>query len=129
MKEKFIALLFIIVFFPLVALTPTGGRVPLYAKNGMVVSASAIASDIGRDVLKQGGNAMDAAIATAFALAVTWPSAGNIGGGGFIVYRSAKGEVTTFDFREKAPLAAGPTMFMDANGQLIKDLNHTGVLS
>jgi gamma-glutamyltranspeptidase / glutathione hydrolase len=129
MKHKSISLFVIILLFPLSALTPTGGRVPVYARQGMVVSASTIASDIGRDVLKKGGNAIDAAIATAFALAVTWPAAGNIGGGGFIVYRSDKGEVTTFDFREKAPLAASPTMFMDASGKLIRDLNHTGVLS
>ncbi|MGC3945002.1 MAG: gamma-glutamyltransferase [Chryseolinea sp.] len=61
------------------------GREPLYARHGMVVSSSAIASEIGRDILKQGGNAIDAAVATAFAMAVTWPSAGNIGGGGFIL--------------------------------------------
>ncbi len=75
-----------------------------YARNGMVVSASQLASDVGVEILKDGGNAIDAAVATAFALAVTWPSAGNIGGGGFIVYRKHNGEVTTFDFREKAPL-------------------------
>src|SRR5690606_38466582 len=79
--------------------------------------------------LRKGGNAIDAAVATAFALAVTWPSAGNIGGGGFIVYRSADGKVTSFDFREKAPLAAHERMYLDANGALIPGINHRGLLS
>jgi gamma-glutamyltranspeptidase/glutathione hydrolase len=100
-----------------------------YARNGMVVSASQIASDVGVEILKDGGNAIDAAVATAFALAVTWPSAGNIGGGGFIVYRKHTGEVTTFDFREKAPAAATPTMYLDESGNLIQDLNHLSILA
>lgn len=112
-----------------VSFAPIGGRVPTHAKNGMVVSASMIASEVGRDILKQGGNAIDAAVATAFALAVTWPSAGNIGGGGFIVYVDKKGMATTFDFREKAPLAAHEKMFLDSAGNLIKGINHVGVLS
>lgn len=95
----------------------------------MVVSASSIASEIGRDVLKRGGNAIDAAVATAFALAVTWPTAGNIGGGGFIVYADKNGKATTIDFREKAPLAATEKMYLDSNGKVIKDLNHEGILS
>jgi gamma-glutamyltranspeptidase/glutathione hydrolase len=74
-----------------------GGRIPVYAENGMVVSSSEIASQVGRDILKGGGNAIDAAVATALALAVTWPSAGNVGGGGFLVYHGSDGEVTTFD--------------------------------
>ena len=112
-----------------VSFAPIGGRVPLAAKNGMVVSSSLIASEIGRDILKQGGNAIDAAVATAFAMAVTWPSAGNIGGGGFIVYVDKNGNATTFDFREKAPLAAHEKMFLDQDGKLIRNLNHVGVLS
>lgn len=111
------------------AALPTGGRIPEYAKKGMVVSSSAIASDIGKEILRDGGNAMDAAVATAFALAVTWPSAGNIGGGGFIVYRMNNGDVTTFDFREKAPLAAHPKMYLDEQGNLITGSNHRGMLS
>lgn len=108
---------------------PPQGRIPVYAKNGMVVSASMIASEIGRDILKRGGNAMDAAVATAFALAVTWPSAGNLGGGGFIVYADKTGKATTFDFREKSPLAATEKMYLDETGNPIKDLNHKGILS
>ena len=100
-----------------------------YAKNGMVVSDTKIASEVGVNVLKLGGNAIDASVATAFALAVTHPAAGNIGGGGFMVYRPKTGNATTIDFREKAPLAATPTMFLDKSG-LIKDRsNHQGALS
>lgn len=100
-----------------------------YARNGMVVSASQLASEVGVEILEDGGNAVDAAVATAFALAVTWPSAGNIGGGGFIVYRKHSGEVTTFDFREKAPSAATSAMYLDENGDLVKDLNHLSILA
>lgn len=95
-----------------------------YGRNGMVVSASNVASEAGAEVLKKGGNAVDAAVATAFSLAVTWPFAGNIGGGGFIVFMDAHGEVTTFDFREKAPLAADSNLFLDENGNLIPGSNH-----
>lgn len=102
---------------------------PQYAKNGMVVSASGIASDAGVEILRKGGNAIDAAVATAFALAVTWPSAGNIGGGGFIVYRDQNGAVTTFDFREKAPAAASADMYLDSAGNLIHNLNHRSILA
>ena len=93
---------------------PTVGGVQ--SANGMVVSASAIASKAGRDVLMAGGNAIDAAIATGFALAVTYPTAGNIGGGGFMVVRLPDGRATTIDFREMAPHAATPEMFTDSTG-------------
>lgn len=92
--------------------------------NGMVVSSNAVASKVGLDILKKGGNAIDASIATAFALQVTHPVAGNIGGGGFIVFMNSAGQVTTFDFREKAPLAAKPDMFLDSSGKLIEGINH-----
>jgi len=100
-----------------------------YAKNGMVVSASKIASQTGVNVLQQGGNAIDATIATAFALAVTHPTAGNIGGGGFIVFLNSQGEVTTIDFREKAPLASSENMFLDENGKIKDNSNHKGLLA
>ncbi|WP_075348617.1 gamma-glutamyltransferase [Algoriphagus marinus] len=100
-----------------------------YGKNGMVVSDHYLASEVGVDILKKGGNAIDATVATAFALAVTHPEAGNIGGGGFIVLMKSDGEVTTFDFREKAPLAAGPEMFLDENGKIRDNSNHKGLLS
>ncbi|MBM3335819.1 gamma-glutamyltransferase, partial [Candidatus Sumerlaeota bacterium] len=99
------------------------------AKSGMVVSDHRLASQVGVEVLKSGGNAIDAAVATAFALAVTHPSAGNIGGGGFIVYHGADGTITTFDFREKAPMAATAKMFLNKEGKLTKTAGHVGLLS
>ena len=95
-----------------------------FGQNGMVVSSNTVASQVGVTILKKGGNAIDASIATAFSLAVTHPEAGNIGGGGFLVFRKVSGEATTIDFREKAPLAATATMFLDSNGKLIENSNH-----
>jgi gamma-glutamyltranspeptidase/glutathione hydrolase len=100
-----------------------------YGKNGMVVSDHHLSSEVGVDILKKGGNAIDAAVATAFSLAVTHPEAGNIGGGGFIVLMKSDGGVTTFDFREKAPLAATPNMFLDENGKIKDNSNHKGLLA
>jgi len=95
----------------------------------VVVSAQVLASQVGRDVLGRGGNAIDAAIATGFALAVTFPFAGNIGGGGFMVVRFPDGRVTSFDFREKAPLAAHPDMFEDAQGEYSSAIHHNSYLA
>ncbi len=107
----------------------TEGIAQVYGQNGIVVSSNAIASKAGVEVLKKGGNAIDASIATALALAVTHPTAGNIGGGGFLVFLNAKGNVTTIDFREKAPLAASPNMYLDGQGKLINGSNHDGLKS
>ncbi len=95
---------------------PTG----LVASKAMVVSARAEASKIGVEIMKKGGNAFDAMVATELALAVAYPYAGNIGGGGFMVYRKANGEVGSLDYREKAPLAATKDMFLDKDGNVIK---------
>ena len=97
---------------------------PVRAPNGMVASQSALASAIGLGVLERGGNAIDAAIATGFALAVTHPTAGNIGGGGFMVVRFPDGRATTYDFREKAPMAAHPEMFLDEDGEYSAQVHH-----
>lgn len=97
-----------------------------YGKNGMVVSDNTLASQVGTDILKMGGNAIDASIATAFALAVTHPQAGNIGGGGFLVYMDSDGTSTSIDFREKAPILATSDMYLDENGLLIGGSNHWG---
>ncbi len=99
------------------------------APSGMVVSANVLASNAGAAVLEAGGNAVDAAIATGFALAVTHPAAGNIGGGGFMVIRFPDGSATTLDFREKAPLAAHPEMFVGENGEYSSTIHHNGPLS
>ena len=84
-------------------------------KNGMVVCAKHDAAQIGVDILKRGGNAVDAAVGVAFALAVTHPSAGNIGGGGFMVIRFSDGSVTTIDFRETAPELSSRDMYLEKN--------------
>ena len=122
-----------LVFFLSFLLTSTsfseGGRTPLRVKNGIVTSSSRLASEVGIAVLKEGGNAVDAAIATAFALAVTLPSAGNIGGGGFMVYHGDDGHATTFDFREKAPLAATERMYLGLDGNVVGNSNHIGALA
>jgi gamma-glutamyltranspeptidase/glutathione hydrolase len=91
--------------------------------NGMVVCAYPDASQVGLDILKKGGNAVDAAVAVQFALAVTLPEAGNIGGGGFMVFRPAKGLPNTLDFREKAPAAASKNMFLDASGNVVPNMS------
>uniref|UniRef100_UPI00404AF93A gamma-glutamyltransferase n=1 Tax=Flavobacterium sp. TaxID=239 RepID=UPI00404AF93A len=96
--------------------------------KAVVVSARIEASKIGIEILKKGGNAFDAMIATEFALAVAYPYAGNLGGGGFMVYRKANGEIGSLDYREKAPKAAHPGLFLDENGNVIPDKSlHSGV--
>ena len=123
------ALCLILSIFLVSAVFSEGGRTPVRAKNGIVSSASRLASEAGLEALKKGGNAVDAAVATAFALAVTWPSAGNIGGGGFLVYHGANGHATTFDFREKAAIAATESMYLGADGRVVNNSNHIGMLA
>jgi len=105
------------------SLTLQAGSAPVRARTGMVVSQSDIASEVGWQVIRGGGNAIDAAVATAFALAVTHPTAGNIGGGGFIVYRAANGQATSFDFREAAPAGSNAEMWLK-DGKYDFDLHH-----
>ncbi len=102
---------------------------PVAAEHGMVVSAHRLASTAGIDVLKQGGNAVDAAVAVAYALAVTFPEAGNIGGGGFVTIRMADGRQAFIDFRETAPAAARAAMFQDKTGNVIPLLSTRGHLA
>ncbi len=90
---------------------------PVRAAHGMVVSVHHLASDTGLEILRRGGNAVDAAVATGFALAVVHPIAGNLGGGGFLLLRTHDGRATFIDFREKAPLAATEDMYLDAQRQ------------
>ena len=129
-QQRFINILVLMLSLVLTSATlAEGGRTPLRVKNGIVTSASRLASQAGVDTMQAGGNAVDAAIATAFALAVTWPTAGNIGGGGFMVYHGEDGDATTFDFREKAPLAATERMFLGLDGEIVANSNHRGALS
>lgn len=101
----------------------------LVSEKAMVVSAREEASKIGIEIMKKGGNAFDAMIATELALAVAYPYAGNIGGGGFMVFRKSNGETGTLDYREKAPLAANKEMYLDANGNVIHNLSVDGALA
>ena len=101
----------------------------LVADRAMVVSAREEASKIGVEILKQGGNAFDAMMATEMALAVTFPFAGNLGGGGFMVYRMADGQIGSLDYREKAPLAASKDMYLDKDGNVIPQLSTLGILA
>ena len=122
-KDGFLLILVISALF----FTNSKGTAQVYGQNGMVVSSNILASQVGIDILKKGGNAIDASVATAFALAVTHPKAGNIGGGGFLVFMNAAGEATTIDFREKAPIAASANMFLDSTSKLFKGINHNSL--
>lgn len=103
---------------------------PVYARNGMVVSEERYATEAGLQVLKEGGNAVDAAVTVGFTLAVTFPRAGNLGGGGFMLVRLAEtGEVVAIDYREKAPLAVTATTFLDAEGNVDTEKSRNSVLS
>lgn len=102
---------------------------PIGAEHGMVVSAHRLASKAGIDVLKAGGNAVDAAVAVGYALAVTFPEAGNLGGGGFMTIRFHDGRKAFIDFREKAPGAATATMYQDANGNAVPERSRRGYLA
>jgi len=126
-KKTFVALSLIISLTLQFACTKTPQ--PVTAKNGMVVSTSSYASKVGVDILKKGGNAIDAAVAVGFALAVTYPSAGNIGGGGFMVIHFKDGENTTIDFREKAPLSADKDMYLNEAGEFLPELSQEGTTS
>jgi gamma-glutamyltranspeptidase/glutathione hydrolase len=102
---------------------------PVVARHALVVSAHPVASQVGRDIMQQGGNAYDAAVAVQFALAVVLPVAGNVGGGGFIVYRDKSGKDGTLDFRETAPAAASRDMYLDASGNVVPGRSTAGPLA
>ncbi|MBE1439797.1 gamma-glutamyltranspeptidase/glutathione hydrolase [Agrobacterium vitis] len=110
---------------PLHAASPA----PVYGQNGMVVTAQHLATDVGVEVLKNGGNAVDAAVAVGYALAVVYPTAGNIGGGGFMTLRLKDGTVGFIDFREKAPLAATKAMYLDDKGEVVPRASLDGYLA
>ncbi len=102
---------------------------PIKASKGMVVTANKLATETGLKILKDGGNAIDAAVAVGFTLAVTYPYAGNLGGGGFMVLHLSNGKNTSIDFREKAPLLSNKNMYLDDEGNYIPELSQTGVTS
>jgi gamma-glutamyltranspeptidase/glutathione hydrolase len=116
---------------PWTTLVPAHGasREPVRARQGLVASADTYASRAGVDILKHGGNAVDAAVCVGFALAVTYPGAGNIGGGGFMVIRTADGRETTVDYRETAPAAASRDMFLDQTGNPVTNRSLVGPLA
>lgn len=122
--KKFAAYLlivnFVFLWLPFQPGVKGAAREPVRGKRAMVASQSKLASEIGIDVIKRGGNAVDAAIAVALALAVTYPEAGNIGGGGFMLIRFADGRTTAIDYRETAPAAAHRDVFVDGKGELIR---------
>jgi gamma-glutamyltranspeptidase/glutathione hydrolase len=129
MSKRIFLLLLVVVA---VACKTRLSKEPIVAKtvdSAMVVSAHPLASRVGADILRKGGNAVDAAIATQFALAVVYPAAGNIGGGGFMILRQADGQIATLDYREKAPAASTTTMYLDDKGVPVKGLSEKGHLS
>ena len=130
-KPEFFVIFFLLVFFSCRNEPGLNNKIvkSASAKNGMVVSASPLASEIGKNILAQGGNAVDAAIAVQFALAVTYPEAGNIGGGGFMVIRQKNGDIFSLDYREKAPMKAFETMYQNPDGSVRKDASLLGYLS
>src|SRR3954454_15462728 len=107
----------------------SGATQPVHAQHGMVVTVHELASHVGASILQNGGNAVDAAVATGFALAVVHPPAGNIGGGGFMLIRMADGKSHFLDYREKAPAAAKPDMYLDETGNVIPEASEIGYKS
>ncbi|MEQ7918383.1 gamma-glutamyltransferase [Xanthomonas sp. WHRI 1810A] len=112
-----------------VSCAQAASQAPVAGENGMVVTAQHLATHVGVDVLKSGGNAVDAAVAVGYALAVVYPAAGNLGGGGFMTLQLADGRKTFLDFREKAPLAATPDMYLDKAGNVVPNLSSKGHLA
>src|SRR5437764_1401086 len=121
-----ITAIFLLLFFSCQFHIGAATRSPARGKHGMVASTSELASNVGADVLKRGGNAIDAAVAVALALAVTYPNAGNLGGGGFMLIHLANGNSIAIDYREIAPAKAQRNMYLDQNGNLIENLSTQG---
>jgi gamma-glutamyltranspeptidase/glutathione hydrolase len=109
--------------------TQAASQAPVAAENGMVVTAQRLATHVGVDILKAGGNAVDAAVAVGYTLAVVYPAAGNLGGGGFMTIQLADGRKTFLDFREKAPLASSASMYLDRDGNVVPGLSTYGHLA
>jgi len=127
--KKKISVTFMLIILLILQFACTKPPKPVSSKNGMIVSTSSFASKVGVEILKNGGNAIDAAVAVGFALAVTYPSAGNLGGGGFMVIQFADGDNITIDFREKAPLSAKKDMYLNKAGEFLPELSQEGTTS
>ncbi len=129
MKKTFLFILFLSILLSCKTSAKKGKIVGLITTKAMVVTAREEASKIGIDILKKGGNAFDAMAATELALAVAYPYAGNIGGGGFMIYRKNTGEIGALDYREKAPLASSKDMFLDEEGNVFKNKSTLGAMA
>jgi gamma-glutamyltranspeptidase/glutathione hydrolase len=125
-KQTWAVLLTFTIAISTASVPRAASREPVRARHGMVASTSEIASRVGVEIMQRGGNAIDAAVAVALALAVTWPAAGNIGGGGFMMIRRANGNTEIIDYRERAPLAASRDMYLDKKGEVIKGASTVG---
>src|SRR5271167_531840 len=128
-RHKSLILLFIAVAAVSAAPGVAGSIEPVHAQHGIVVSVHELASRAGVEMMQAGGNAVDAAVATGFALAVVHPAAGNLGGGGFMLIRMADGKAHFVDYREKAPAAAKPDMYLDAQANVIEGASEIGYKS
>jgi gamma-glutamyltranspeptidase / glutathione hydrolase len=131
-KSALCLLMLVFLLLPIHAQSPSGALpdvAPVEAQHAMVVSIHHLASDAGLQMLKAGGNAIDAAVATGFTLAVVYPDAGNLGGGGFMMLRLANGESHFLDFREEAPMAASANMYLDSKGAIVPEASTVGYLS
>ena len=127
MKKRICVLVLVLLFAASLPMRQhAASREPARAKHGIVASTSEIASRVGVEIMQRGGNAIDAAVAVGLALAVTWPPAGNIGGGGFMMIRRANGNTEIVDYRERAPLAASRDMYLDKKGDVIKGASTVG---
>jgi gamma-glutamyltranspeptidase/glutathione hydrolase len=132
-RKVVLSLIVFLIFYFINPLTVSNSKAyslyPVYAKYGVVASSEQIASEVGVEILKKGGNAVDAAVAVALALAVTYPSAGNLGGGGFMLIRMADGKTTAIDYRETAPAKANRDMYLDKEGNVIPTISSAGYLA
>ncbi|MCI0485307.1 MAG: gamma-glutamyltransferase [Blastocatellia bacterium] len=126
MKKTLLLLLIISITIVQPVSERAAARTPVRARHAMVASTSEVASRVGVEIMQRGGNAVDAAVAVGLALAVTWPAAGNLGGGGFMMIRRADGNTEVIDYRERAPLAASRDMYLDKDGNVIKDASTIG---